>query len=153
VIRTVALSVGVALAVAAPVRAHALSAEARIRGHEVVVEAYFSDNTPARGARVTVHDVADKLIADGHTDDNGSFRFPTPPPGTYQVVVDAGSGHRKRLSITVPNEAASDAIISTGPSREEFTRFPFGGVAAGLTIIGLLALGWRAWRRRPRLSR
>jgi hypothetical protein len=149
VTRAAAIAVLLLLAATGPVRAHNLGAKAVLRGDHVEVEAYYSDDTPARDARVVVHDNADKLIADGRTDDAGRWQFPAPPPGRYVVVVDAGSGHRKRLVVTIPGTAADGESVSEGPSRAEFTRFPWGGIAAGLTVIVLLAVGWRAWRRWP----
>jgi hypothetical protein len=144
-----ALTVLIIIAAAAPVRAHALSAEAKLRGDHVEVEAYFSDNTPARGARVTVHDAANTLVAEGRTDDEGRWHCPAPPPGRYRLVVDAGDGHRTRpITVTIPATVADGAPISDAPSRDEFTSFPWLRVAAGLAIIALLAIGWRAWRRR-----
>ncbi|HEY1380558.1 MAG TPA: carboxypeptidase-like regulatory domain-containing protein [Gemmataceae bacterium] len=146
--RTVAALL-LSLAAAAPARAHALGAEAKLRGGRVEVEAYFSDNTPARDARVTVRDAADATIAEGRTDAEGRWSFPAPPPGRYAVVVDAGAGHRTRpIAVTIPGEPpAADVTVSEGPRREEFTQFPWGRVALGLGIIAALALGWRAVRR------
>jgi nickel transport protein len=133
--------------VAAPAWAHALGATVRVRDGRLTVEAYFADNTPARDARVTVFDSSDNQLADGRTDDDGRWGVAAPPAGSYRVVVDAGGGHRVRKTITVP--AAAGETVSEGPPREEFTRFPWPAVAAGLAIIGGLAVGWRAWRRSP----
>jgi nickel transport protein len=145
---------------------HALGAEAKLKGDRVEVEAYFSDNTPARDARVAVHDAAEKAVADGRTDDQGRWHFARPAAGKYHVVVDAGDGHRARIAVTIPADQAgtatattaspSDAdcdcctdgvIVSTGPSRAEFTRWPWERVALGLSLIALAAFGWRAFRR------
>ncbi len=154
--RHVAAALVVALAAAAPARAHALGAEAKFRAGRVEVEAYFSDDTPARDARVIVHDHAGAVVAEGRTDDQGKWQFPAPQPGPYTVVVDAGAGHRTRpIHVTVPavlpagptGPVADGVTISDGPGRAEFTRFPWGGLAAGLAIITLLAVGWRALRR------
>jgi hypothetical protein len=148
VIRSAAIAVSFLVAVAAPVRAHALDATVRVRGERVEVEAYFSDDTAARDARVRVFDSTDTVIAEGRTDDAGRWWCAAPPAGTYAVVVDAGGGHRTpRKAVTIP--AGGEAAVSGGPTREEFTRFPWGGVMAGLAIIVGLAVGWRAWRRSP----
>jgi nickel transport protein len=155
---------------AAPVGArelpHALGAEAKLRGDRVEVEAYYSDNTPARDARVTVQDAAEKAVADGRTDDQGRWQFARPAAGKYHVVVDAGDGHRARIALTIPagetgatTTATADpsnpdcdcctdgVIVSTGPSRAEFTRFPWERVALGLSLIALAAVTWRTLRR------
>jgi hypothetical protein len=132
----------VLLAAAGPARGHNLGATAHVRGDQVEVEAYFSDDTPARDARVTVHDAADQIIAEGRADDAGRWRFRVPPDGVYRVVVDAGGGHRRPFTVRL----RAGGVASDEPPRAEFTRFPWGGVAAGLTVIVLLAVGWRAWR-------
>jgi hypothetical protein len=143
----------------APVCAHAFHATVRFRPGRVEVDAYYADDTPARDAAVTVRDRAGQVMAEGRTDDRGAWHFPAPPPGPYTVTVDAGAGHRKSVNITIPavlpseptGPAQDGVVISDGPTRDEFTRFPWGGVAAGLTVIVLAALGWRAWRRGRRM--
>jgi hypothetical protein len=147
--RAATIAVLLGLAAAGPACAHNLGATATLRGGHVEVEAYFSDDTPARDAKVMVHDAAGRFVATGRTDDRGHWSFPAPPPGVYELVVDAGGGHYKRLTVTISTTAADGTPVSGEPSREEFTRFPWGGVAAGLTVIVLLAVGLRAWRRRP----
>ncbi len=135
------------LAAAAPAHAHALGAEAKLRGDRVEVEAYYSDDTPAADAQVTVHDAADHTIAEGRTDDRGRWQFRTPPPGRYTVVVNAGAGHRKAVTITIPPRPADGETVSEGPPREEFTRFPWERVSLGLAIVAGLAGAW-LWMRR-----
>src|SRR5262245_24482939 len=160
------LAILVTFAVAQPASAHALGAEAKLKGDRVEVEAYYSDNTPARDARVTVQDAAEKTVADGRTDNEGRWQFAKPSTGKYHVVVDAGDGHRARIAVTIPAgdagatstataapsdpdcECCTDGVtVSTGPSRAEFTRFPWERVALGLSLIALVAFGWRALRR------
>jgi nickel transport protein len=131
-------------------RAHALGAEVKLRGNRVEVEAYYSDDTPARDAHVIIHNAADQVIAEGRTDDRGRWQFPVPPAGRYSVVVDAGAGHRKTVNIAIPNQTSDGETVSEGPPREEFTRFPWGRVALGLAIIAALGGGWLALRRRFR---
>jgi hypothetical protein len=144
VTRAAAIAVVVWGAAAAPAWAHALGATARVRGDRLEVEAYFSDDTPAVDAHVKVVDSTDTLIAEGRTDDAGRWSCAAPPAGSYRVTVDAGGGHRARKALTIGGGAAA---ASDGPTRAEFTRFPWGGVAAGLAIIGGLAIAWRVWRR------
>jgi hypothetical protein len=135
------------LAGAAPASAHALGAEARLKGEYVEVEAYFSDDTPARAARVSVFDEAERTVAEGRTDDAGRWQFLRPAGGTYRVTVDAGAGHRARVTLTIPVEAAAGEAVSEGPSRAEFTRTPWNRVAVGLGAIALAAIvAWAALR-------
>jgi hypothetical protein len=152
-----------ALLVVRPVAAHALGAECKIVGDQVEVEAYYSDDTQARDACVRVVDAEKTCVAEGRTDARGRWRFKLPPVGIYWVEVDAGVGHRTRVKVTVPAKpsmpdnsrtstredcpccetAPASESISEGPSRKEFTRFPWLRVFAGLGIIS--ALGAAAW--------
>lgn len=144
------------LLTATEAHAHALSAECRLHGNQIEVQAYFDDDTPVRNAQVSVYGPARKEVARGRTDSQGRCTLPAPPPGTYEVIVDAGAGHRATLKITVPprDSSSEDALldpspeaaplISDGPTREEFTRFPWGNVVLGLGVIalgGLVLLG------------
>jgi nickel transport protein len=137
------------LAVTAPVRAHALGVSATVRGKVVEVEAYYSDDTPARDAHVTVHDHAGNLWTEGRTDELGKWAFALQRPGPYEIVVDAGAGHRQAKSIVVPAVLPPGPTGPTadGPSRAEFTQFPWLRLAFGLTIIAALAAVWLAVRR------
>jgi hypothetical protein len=151
----------------APGRAHDLGAEAKLKDGQVQVEAYFDDNTPAAEARVTVLDVQKNPVAEGRTDTKGHWTFPAPPPGAYQVVVNAGDGHRARVQITIPaegqavpppppvsignpevvTEAGSQAqvprTISDGPTRDEFTQSRWHRATFGLVLIAVLgAVFW-----------
>ena len=129
-----------------PAAAHALGAECRLRGGTVEVEAYYDDDSPANRARVRILDASGKAVAEGRTDAEGRWSFPTPPPGPYAVVVDAGDGHLVKLKMTVPDPPPGDAAgsqdkavpVSEGRSREEFTRVPWGRV--GLGLLALMAL-------------
>jgi nickel transport protein len=137
------------LAATAPAHAHALGVSAAVRGKAVEVEAYYSDDTPARDAHVTVHDRAGELWTQGRTDELGKWTFPLPRPGPYEIVVDAGAGHRVTKSIVVPAvlPPGPTGPVADGPSRAEFTGFPWLRLAAGLAIIAALAAGWLAvWR-------
>jgi hypothetical protein len=160
------------LAGGGPVRAHALGAQCTLKGEKVEVEAYYSDNTPGRDAKVLVLDAAKKEVASGRTDDEGRWSFPAPPPGSYLVDVNAGEGHRVKVAITVPANKQPDTVlplsttqktpacerpgaqaevvapvrISEGPSREEFTRVPWLKIALGLGFLG--TIGFALWIRR-----
>jgi nickel transport protein len=129
------------LALAGPARAHALGAECKVVGGRVEVEAYYDDDTPARDAKVSVRDAAQKVIVEGRTDERGCWSFPQPAAGKYEVVVDAGAGHRATVKVTVTGDppAGPPQVVSDGPTREEFTRTPWLKVAIGLAAIAVLA--------------
>jgi hypothetical protein len=121
------------------------------------VEAFFSDNTPARDAKVTVRDPHGDELAAGRTDDAGRWTFPAPAAGKYEVTCDLGDGHRKAAIVTIPSAAAlkpitptpDEIVVTGGPTREELTRFPWLRLVLGVGAIGGLAmLLWLATRRR-----
>ncbi len=156
-----------------PAAAHGLGAECKLRDGRVQVEAYFDDDTVAADARIVVRDAAQNITAEGRTDAKGLWSFAAPAAGLYRVTVDAGAGHRTTVRIRVPapaeesaattsaasgecdcckgNNAASPTfggpVISEGPRRAEFTRFPWLKVVLGLTAIALMGLIWWGFRR------
>jgi hypothetical protein len=153
----VSLSLAALMLTAGSAHAHKLNAVGTLKGNTVVIEAFFSDNTPARDAKVTVRDPRGGELASGRTDDAGRWTFPAPPPGKYEVTCDAGEGHRKPVIITIPSPAAlkpitpppEEIVITGGPTREELTRFPWLRLLLGVAAIGGLAvLLWLATRRR-----
>jgi hypothetical protein len=130
-------------------RAHSLDATAVVRDKWVEVEAYFSDDTPARDARVIVRDHAGQVVVEGRTDDQGKWHFGKPFPGPYTVTVDAGAGHSKTKKVLVPAvlPPGPTGPISDGPNRAEFTQFPWLRMTLGLAIIAAAAAAWVALRR------
>jgi hypothetical protein len=153
------LALAALLLAAGPLRAHALYAECRLRGDRVIVEAFYSDDTPARGAAVTVRDEVGREVAAGRTGETGEWSFARPPAGKYEVTADAGAGHRKRVTMTIPTDTAlgthspppEEVVVTAGPTRDELTRFPWLRVALGLGAIAVLAgVLLVALRRRPR---
>jgi hypothetical protein len=136
------LAVAVFLAIApTSAFAHALGVDCVLRNGKVVVEAFYDDDSPAQKSKVQVVNAKDEEIANGVTDEKGTWSFAAPPPGAYEVRVDAGAGHRAKKAINVPAPEPSDepppaVTISTGPSRAEFTRFPWLKVLIGVVVLG-----------------
>src|SRR5207237_711681 len=143
---------------AGPAAAHAIDAEAKLKDGTVTVEAFYDDNTPAENATVTITDPGGKVVAEGKTDARGVWAFPAPPPGKYNMVVDAGAGHRKTKELTIPagkppattpaqstpaaappaDRPGEELTVSDGPTRSEFTGpMRLVWAAAGLLVIGL----------------
>ena len=85
---------------AAPAFAHRLNVVALVQGEKVTGEAYFVDGSPAQNAVVTALDPAGKELARTTTDAQGRFSFPLRVRCDHRVVVDAGDGHGK--TVTVP---------------------------------------------------
>jgi hypothetical protein len=141
------LGLVLALMTAPPAWAHALGAECKVRGDQLEIEAYFDDDTPAERARVRILDNDGREVATGRTDDKGVFRLATPAAGRYRVVVDAGSGHRAQVTVTIASNTSSPVTVSEGPTREEFTRMPWFYVGLGLLLIAGITSGWLWFRR------
>jgi hypothetical protein len=127
--------------------AHALGATCRLHGNRVEVEAYYDDDTCACDAVVTVLSSRKEKITEGRTDDNGRWSFAAPPPGKYQVVIDAGAGHRVTRQLIVPGAgpSAQDAVLE--PTREEFTRFPWLKLSLGVGTIALMCAAFLVAKR------
>ncbi|MGL4552809.1 MAG: hypothetical protein ACRC33_16660 [Gemmataceae bacterium] len=145
------------LAVPAAASAHAVGAEAKLNGGRVHLEAYYDDNTAAADAAVKVEGDG-AVVAQGRTDDDGKWAFAAPPEGAYRVTVDAGAGHRVTINVvippgTVPATEPARRVVSAGRSREEFTRVPWGGLVAGVGLLGLVAAGSWAIRAKRVVSR
>jgi hypothetical protein len=130
------------LALPGAVWAHAIGAEAKLKGGRVHLEAYYDDDTAADDAKVTVEG-GGKVVAEGRTDEKGRWTFASPPAGTYRVTVDAGVGHRTTIEIEIPEGTVPAEVVSTGKRREDFTRFPWQGLTVGVGLLGLVAaLSW-----------
>ncbi|MCI0683562.1 MAG: hypothetical protein L0Y71_15770 [Gemmataceae bacterium] len=141
--------------------AHGIDLEWKQIGERVTVEAFFDDDTPARDARVQILDAQKAVVASGKTDAQGKCSLPTPKPGKYQIVVDAGAGHRKQRPFTIgtpsptlpvptaPADPPSSSVTSGGANRQEVTRFPWERAAIGCGVIAALLGAWRLTRRGP----
>ena len=77
-----------------PVYAHRIYADALIQNGTIVVEAYFSDDSPLREARVTVQGPEGALLSTGQTDSDGRYHFLPKEAVDLLVVIDDGLGHR-----------------------------------------------------------
>ncbi len=91
-----------------PAFAHRLGADCKVTGKQVEVEAFFDDGAAARGARVTVRDATNKIVAEGRTDAKGRWTSAIALPGRYQVEVNAGEGHRTTAYFTIPAATPED---------------------------------------------
>ncbi len=136
-----------------------MGATCKAENGKLVISAYFSDDTPARRARVSLRSKEHVLVR-GKTNNEGIWTTPLPKPGKYKVIVVADGAHQITFPITLsvsntgvlhkeipsaPSENHSHKnqvrVQSNQPSREEFTAFPWFNVLLGLGVISLLALG------------
>ncbi len=135
------LAAAVLLAVApTSVFAHAVGVDCTLKAGKVEVEAFYDDDSPAQQAKVQVVNAQDEIIASGVTDAKGKWTFAAPPPGAYEVRLDAGAGHRAKRTIHVPAVESIDkppaVKITEGRTRAEFTRFPWIQVLIGVMVLG-----------------
>lgn len=154
--RTGRLLLAAVLLTTGTAEAHDLSFDCTRKGQRLEVFAYFDDGTPAQKARVRLltADDEEKEQAAGWTDGKGRWETATPGPGTYVMIVDGGAGHRARQTLRIPSETGKAPTrtpkterVGEGPTREEFTSFPWVKMILGLGIIGLVALAFLAARR------
>jgi hypothetical protein len=91
----------VALIVANPVHAHRLDAQADLLpDHKIRVQSWFSNGDVPHGARVEVYGAAGQLLSEGQLDDKGEFIFSFDRPEEFRIVVSAGEGHRKEITVS-----------------------------------------------------
>jgi ABC-type Co2+ transport system permease subunit len=108
------------LAAPGQARAHRLEAEYRVLPDgRVQVESWFdlTGDSP-RGAKVEVFRPEGQLLIKGTLDEKGLFTFLAPNAWPLRVVVSAGAGHRKEL--TIPNLLPGQTI-AVGESPDAFT--------------------------------
>lgn len=107
-------SLAALMLVASPAAAHDLKGDVQRVGDVLEVRAFYPRASPAADAAVEVRDSAGGLVASGRTDGRGRWTFASPGPGKYQIVIDAGDGHRKEMTLTVADGSAfSPAAIDS----------------------------------------
>jgi len=143
--RTLILAATLLLVGTSPAFAHRLLSTPRIVGDQLRVEAYYSDDTPAQEAKVTVSR-GDEVVAEGRTDEKGAWTCPRPKPGTYTVRVTSTGHAADPETVVVP---AEEETVAAPPAdeRERRTRTPWARLGAGLGIIGGLGIAWLLARR------
>jgi nickel transport protein len=123
------LTLSIAFAAAGKAWAHRLEAEASVLPgqQKVQVESWFDLTAqPARGAKVQVFRPDGQLLSEGRLDDQGVFIFPFDKVEMLRVVVSAGAGHRKELTIPETElrkglpagttESSAPALVDSSPS-------------------------------------
>jgi hypothetical protein len=119
--------------------AHRLDAQITVLpASKVQVESWFSNGDVPRGAKVEIFDASGQPLQTGTLDDKGAFSFVTDAAHAMRVVVSAGAGHRKELSISETQLAPASADGPVRVSTRE-TGAPMRDVLSGLAF--LLGLG------------
>lgn len=132
-----------------PAWGHGTGGDAEV-AEGVRVKAAYDDGDPMSYAAVEVI-APDSGVAfqTGRTDRNGVFMFAPDRPGSWQIVLNDGIGHRlvmKRDVPPAPGEAPEPAP-PTESNRPDVSRRE-GGIAGISIIFGLCGLlyGWKARR-------
>ena len=88
--------------------AHELQTEVILGNFAVRIEVFYPGGEPVSSAPFVVYlpGLAREEYQKGQTDRNGCFAFVPDRPGVWTAVVDDQLGHRKSLSISVPENSA-----------------------------------------------
>jgi hypothetical protein len=102
--------------------AHHLVVDYRVLpGLQVQIESWFDlSGEPPRGARVDVFRPGQELLTSGHLNDDGVFVFSFARTEPLRVVVSAGAGHRKEL--TIPESALARSVSMAAPESAASTQ-------------------------------
>jgi hypothetical protein len=99
-------------------RAHRLNAQVfLLPEHKVQVESWFDNDTKPRGAKVEVFKANGPLLARGQLDEQGIFVFTLAELEPFRVVVSAGEGHRKEVTISGDELAAKQTVTPSGSAQ------------------------------------
>jgi len=158
------------LALVELVQAHGLSVHWEVRDGRLVIKA-DSDGEAAVGAGVEVRSAGDEVLATGKLDETGSWQWPIGVGGELTVVVDAGLGHRRSLTLTGEELRSAKAPASAPPvmvmdpdevnhehpapvrgSSEEAQSLGL-RVVVGLTFVLALAAVWMSFGNMRRVDR
>jgi hypothetical protein len=120
------------------VHAHRLDAQVFILPNQKVqVESWFSDGDPAKGAKVQVFGAQEQFIAEGHLNEQGVFVFSCGEVPPRTVVISAGAGHRKVVSL--PAGGAKEDSPAPLPLAERDSGGPVKDVLVGVGFLLALA--------------
>lgn len=102
--------------------AHSIGADcyATPDGKRLAVEVWMGDNEPPKRAGVTVRRPDGTVLAAGEADADGRFVFTPEAAVPYDIAIDCGLGHGKRLRVRPEelaklNLAAAEPVVTKGP--------------------------------------
>lgn len=110
-------------------RAHRLDAQAfLLPDHQVQIQSWFDNGNVPRGAKVQVFQAKGQLLAEGQLDEKGYFVFSFAAAEPLRVVVSAGAGHRKELTLAAvdlePIVGAGVQAPADSPTKDQATSTP-----------------------------
>jgi hypothetical protein len=103
------------------VQAHRLDAQVfMLPGGRIQVESWFSNGDAAKGARVQVFGPREQLLHEGQLNEQGIFLLPSTDADRLKIVISAGAGHRKELSVS-PHDLA---LVVTAMANDKHSPVP-----------------------------
>jgi hypothetical protein len=107
-------------------QAHELTVAWTVRQGELEIHG-TTDGAPAAGAAVELRASNGGLLASGSLDATGRFRSPVPAANRLTVMVDAGFGHRRTLSLSEQDlrGAGPDARAAAAPPADHDHPHPY----------------------------
>ena len=125
--------------------AHDLRGRVTLLPESIKVEAWFSDETPAQGAQVSIKDDKGVEVASGKTDETGICLLPKLKPGTYEAEIEL-IGHRDEIRFEISDDPNILAFSSWRLNQSL-------GLAIGITLLlGVSSLFWFVRQRRLQKS-
>jgi hypothetical protein len=135
--------------------AHRLDAQVTVTpARRVTIESWFSSGDVPSGANVQVYDAAGRPMQEGTLDSRGTFEFVADAIQGMRVVVNAGAGHRKEVTITDADVATGAQAAPLRVSTRE-TGAPWRDVFSGVALllaVAAFAISVRNARKLQRLS-
>jgi nickel transport protein len=102
--------------------AHDFEVTVRTTDEAVIARATYGDQGPAPDAYVAVYAPGEPMneYQTGQTDRNGYFSFVPGGPGDWEIVIDDGTGHRDRKTVSIsagsPPESEASALPASQPT-------------------------------------
>jgi len=90
---------------------HGLNVYAYVEGHEVKIEAYFKDGSPAQGAKVEVLRSDGTVILEAKTGKDGQYAFGPKKAEALKIVASTPDGHRAEYAVSVSDFAEAGFAV------------------------------------------
>jgi hypothetical protein len=126
---------------ATPADGHDLRARVTLQPDSTVVQAWFSDDSPAQEAKVNILEAGGNEILSGKTDDKGVCTLRKLGAGKYTAVIES-IGHRDAIEFEVSDSASTLEFYNWRMNRSL-------GLGIGIAVlIGGTCIFWLMRRRR-----
>jgi nickel transport protein len=147
-------------------QAHRLTVNWEVRDGALIIEGK-AGGSAAAGADVELRSASGAVLEVGVLDQNGLYKWPLQEGGDLTVVVNAGPGHRRSLTVKKshlhPPASAPGSGLQPGSDQPEREWHAHGSsddavsiglkVVIGLTFLLAAAAAWMSYRNMVRLSK